>query len=79
MAGLLSMVNVWGQKDSKVSKGGKKFGKTVFVKVDENDKITDAFQEDEKVLENVSDALFQVANYFYCIHIMTRVTMCGGM
>lgn len=57
----------------------RKIGKTVFVKVDENDKITDAFQEDEKVLEDVSDALYQVANYFHCIHIMTRVTLCGGM
>jgi len=54
-------------------------GKTIFVSIDKNDKIIDAFKEDEKVLENVSDALFQVANYFYCIHIMTRVTMCGGM
>lgn len=56
----------------------KKFGKTIFLKVDGDENVTHAFYEDEKVLDSVTDALREVAYYFYCIHIMTRVTLCDG-
>lgn len=60
-------------------KGRDELRGTTFVKVDEKGKITDAFKEDKKVLENVNDALQKVADYFHCVHIMARVTLCGGM
>ncbi|MFD2554594.1 hypothetical protein [Sphingobacterium tabacisoli] len=47
--------------------------------VDDDDNIVNAFKKDESVLSDVRDAIKEVAYYFHCIHIMTRVTLCGGM
>ena len=47
--------------------------------IDDDDNIVEAFRQKEYVLSDVRDALKKVAFYFYCIHIMTRVTLCGGM
>lgn len=46
--------------------------------IDENDNIVEAFKKAENVLTDVRDALKEVAYYFNCIHIMTRMTLCGG-
>lgn len=46
---------------------------------DENDNISSAFIYNENILHNVRDALREVAHYFHCIHIMTRLTLCKGM
>jgi hypothetical protein len=44
----------------------------------DNDEIVDGFERAEDVLDNVTQALKKVSHYFYCIHIMTRVTLCNG-
>lgn len=55
------------------------WGNSIFVNVDEDGNITYAFREDKKPLNSVTDALKKVAHYLSCIHIMSRVTLCGGM
>ena len=56
----------------------KKFGR-VFMLLENDDKeIVDGFESTEDVLDNVTQALKEVSYYFYCIHIMTRITLCGG-
>jgi len=47
--------------------------------VDDEDNIVEAFKQVENILSDVRDALKEVAFYFHCIHIMTRVTICAGM
>jgi esterase/lipase len=46
---------------------------------DENDNLVDAFKHTQNILTEVRDALKEVAFYFHCMHIMTRMTLCGGM
>ena len=65
-------------KEIKEKKGNKKGGLTMLM-IDEDDNITEAFHKAENVLPDVRDALKEVAYYFNAIHIMTRVTLCGGM
>ncbi len=56
----------------------KKFGR-VFMLLENDDKeIVEGFERAEDVLDNVTQALKEVSYYFYCIHIMTRITLCGG-
>lgn len=59
----------------------KTYGKGTFTMllVDDEDNIIEAFKHKKDVLSSVRDALQEVAFYFHCIHIMTRVTLCGGM
>ncbi len=47
--------------------------------VDKDENITEAFKSNKNILSDVRDALKEVAYYLHCIHIMTRVTLCGGM
>ena len=47
--------------------------------VDDDDNIVEAFKQTENILSDVRDALKEIAFYLNCIHIMTRVTLCGGM
>ena len=65
-------------KEIQDKKGNKKGGMTMLI-IDENDNITQAFHKTENVLPDVRDALKEVAYYFNAIHVMTRVTLCGGM
>jgi hypothetical protein len=45
---------------------------------DDNDEIVDGFERDKDILEDVTQALKKISHYFFCIHIMTRVTLCNG-
>lgn len=47
--------------------------------VDDDDNITDAFKHTKQILSDVRDALKEVSYYLNCIHVMTRITLCGGM
>jgi len=62
----------------KEKKGSQKSGITMLV-FDDQDNITKAFYKEDNILPSVRDALYEVASYFHGIHIMTRVTLCGGM
>ena len=56
-----------------------KKGPRVFMLLkNEKEEIVDGFEKAENILENVIQALKEVSYYFYCIHIMTRVTLCNG-
>ncbi|MGA0558306.1 hypothetical protein ACO2Q8_16725 [Larkinella sp. VNQ87] len=46
--------------------------------VDGNNNITDGYKHIRNTLVEVRDALQKVAHYFYCIHTMTRITLCKG-
>jgi len=65
-------------KEIQEKKGNKKSGMTMLM-IDEDDNITQAFHKAENVLPDVRDSLKEVADYFNAIHVMTRVTLCGGM
>lgn len=43
----------------------------------DNDEIVEGFALQKNVLDKVTQALKKVSHYFYCIHIMTRVTLCN--
>jgi hypothetical protein len=57
----------------------KKDGGIIMIMVDDEDNITEAFNNKENILTDVRDGLKEMAYYFNCIHIMSRVTLCGGM
>jgi len=57
----------------------KKDGGITMLMVDDEDNITEAFNNKESILTDVRDGLKEIAYYFNCIHIMSRVTLCGGM
>jgi len=57
----------------------KKDGRITMIMVDDEDNITEAFNNKENILTDVRDGLKEIAYYFNCIHIMSRVTLCGGM
>ncbi len=40
--------------------------------------IVDGFERKQDILDNLQNALNEVANYFHGFHVMTRVTLCGG-
>lgn len=40
--------------------------------------IIDGFERTDDVLEDITQALKEVAHYFYCIHAMARMTLCEG-
>lgn len=44
----------------------------------ENDEIVKAYEKQKELLTELSDSLKKVAYYFYCIHTMTRITLCNG-
>lgn len=66
-------------KEIQEQKSEAKKGTFTMLLVDDSDNIVEAFKQTENVLSDVRDALKEVAFYFNCIHIMTRVTLCGGM
>lgn len=47
--------------------------------LDDDDNVVDSFKYNKYILTDVRDALKEVASYFNCIHIMTRMTLCDGM
>ena len=55
-----------------------KSGGITMLRVDDNNDITEAFNNNENVLTDVRDGLKEIAFYFHCIHIMSRTTLCGG-
>ena len=56
-----------------------KKGARVFMLLkNDQEEIVDGFEKAENVLTNVIQALKEVSHYFYCIHIITRVTLCNG-
>lgn len=63
-----------GEDNRKNKKGSRLF---MLFKNDDNE-IIDGFEREENVLDNVTQALKKVSHYFYCIHIMTRITLCSG-
>ncbi|MDL2330650.1 hypothetical protein LJC62_01375 [Odoribacter sp. OttesenSCG-928-A06] len=57
----------------------KKKGARVFMLLkNDNDEIVDGFEKNTNILTDITHALKEVSHYFYCIHIMTRVTLCNG-
>lgn len=58
--------------------GEEKKGKVIMALKDENDEIVKAYIHADNLLEDVTKSLQQASNYFYCIHIMTRVELCKG-
>lgn len=66
-------------KEIQEDKSDSKKGSFTMLLLDEDDNIMEAFKRTENVLSDVRDALKEVSYYFHCIHIMTRVTLCGGM
>lgn len=66
-------------KEIQKPKTDKEKGGITMLLVDDEDNITEAFNNKENLLTDVRDGLKEIAFYFHCIHIMTRVTLCGGM
>ena len=66
-------------KEIQEPKSETKKGSFTMLLVDDNDNIVEAFKQTDNVLSDVRDALREVALYLNCIHIMTRITLCGGM
>ena len=56
----------------------KKGARVIMLLKNDQEEIVDGFEKAENVLTNVIQALKEVSHYFYCIHIMTRVTLCNG-
>lgn len=57
----------------------KKDGARVFMLLkNDKDEIVDGFERNTNILADITQALKEVSHYFYCIHIMTRVTLCNG-
>lgn len=52
--------------------------KIILVIKNENDEIVKAYEKQKELLTELSESLKKVAHYFYCIHIMTRTTLCNG-
>lgn len=52
--------------------------KMFMVLKDNDNEIVEAFERDENVLENITNALVKTSNYLMNIHIMSRVTLCNG-
>ncbi|PBI89096.1 hypothetical protein BSF41_24670 [Flavobacterium sp. ACN2] len=50
--------------------------KMFMVLKDNENEIVEAFERNENVLDNVTSALKKVSNYFLCMHVMSRVTLC---
>jgi hypothetical protein len=72
---LKNLESIFNDEDTrKKNKGG---GVFMLFKNDE-DKIVNGFVKETDVLKNVTQALKKVSYYFYCMHIMTRVTLCQG-
>lgn len=63
----------------KEQRGNSRKGSFTMLHFDENDNIVDAFKHVENVLSDVRDALREIARYFHCIHIMSRMTLCNGL
>jgi len=63
--------------NSSTQKSEKGAGVFMLLENDEGE-IVDGFEKSSNVLDNVIQALKKVSHYFYCIHIMTRVTLCNG-
>ena len=66
-------------KEIQEEKPKSKKGGIAMVLVDDKDNILEAFNNSKDVLPDVRDSLKEMAYYFNGIHIMTRVTLCGGM
>ena len=66
-------------KEIQDGKSKSKDGGITMVMVDDEDNILNAFNNSKDVLPDVRDSLKEIAYYFNCIHVMTRVTLCGGM
>jgi hypothetical protein len=56
-----------------------KKGKVTVLLVNDNDEVEKAYGYQDDILKEVREAIFEIATYFYCTHIMTRVTLCDGM
>ena len=65
-------------KDIQEKKDGIK-SEITMVLYDGEDNVTKAFHKEENILPEVRNALNEVATYFSGIHVMVRVTLCGGM
>ena len=64
--------------NSEDKRKNKKSGRVFMLLKNDKDEIVDGFEREEDVLDNVTQALKKVSHYFFCIHIMTRVTLCSG-
>lgn len=54
-------------------------GGVIMLLVDDQENIKQAFTNEENLLSDVRDGLKELAYYFNCIHVMSRVTLCNGM
>jgi hypothetical protein len=73
-----SLTTVLTKKKSGIEEEKDDLGKVILAIEDEKGEISTAYTKNENILEEVSEALKKVAHYFFCIHIMTRCTLCGG-
>lgn len=64
--------------DGEDTRKNKKGSRLFMLFQNDDNEIVEGFEKAEDVLDNVTQALKQVSHYFYCIHIMTRITLCGG-
>lgn len=44
----------------------------------DSEEIIEAFEKQNQVLADLTQALGKLAHYFYCIHMMTRAELCDG-
>ena len=66
-------------EEIKEQEASNKKGTITMLLVDDNEQILDAYKHIGNILTDVRDALKEVAFYFNCMHIMSRMTLCGGM
>ena len=62
------------QENKNVKKGAQIF----MVLTNEDDQILEGYVKDDSMLDNISHGIKEIAFYFNCIHIMTRMTLCNG-
>lgn len=65
-------------RNSTEEKNVGKGAKIILALKNEDNEIVKAYEQQKELLTELSDSLKKVAHYFYCIHIMTRMTLCNG-
>lgn len=59
-----------------LSNNPKNKNRIVLLLKNDNDEIVGGFEKSEDILKEVTEALKKISEYFNCIHVMTRATLC---
>ena len=75
----IDVENLFKMLNSKEAPKTEKNGaKIIYGIKDEGDNIFKAYEQQKELLTELTESLIKVTEYFYGIHIMTRMTLCDG-